>query len=296
MKVKFKILILLFITVMTNSKYTNAQLRLGVFADCQYCNCEPMGSRFYRSSPQKLEECIEQFNREENLEFVVGLGDLIDRDFSSFSTLQPILGQSVHTVHNIPGNHDFEVKEDKLKNVPAVLGLNKTYYTLQNDNWLFIFLNGNEITFNSPNPETVKKAKVMLADLKAAGKPNAYEWNGGMSRKQITWLDQQLQAAKNKSLKIALFCHYPLLPFEAHALWNSEEVLEVLKKYNNVKLWLNGHNHKGNYTKQHGIHFLTHQAMVETENENAFSIFTFSEEKIEVEGFGRESDWELLID
>jgi len=36
--------------------------------------------------------------------------------------------------------------------------------------------------------------------------------------------------------------------------------------------------------------------MVETENKNAFSIFTFSEEKIEVEGFGREPDRILMIE
>jgi len=288
-------LILLFATIMTNNT-TNAQLRLGVFADCQYCDCEPMGSRFYRSSPEKLRECIKHFNSEENLEFVVGLGDLIDRDFSSFDTLQPILEQSVHTIYNIPGNHDFDVEEEKLAKVPDALGLDKTYYTVEKDNWLFIFLNGNEITFNSPNPETVKRAEEMLTKLKTAGKSNAYEWNGGMSRKQINWLEKQLKTAQNINQNVAIFCHYPLLPFEAHALWNSEAVLKVLKKYDHVKLWLNGHNHKGNYTKQHDIHFLTLQGMVETENKNAFSIFTFSEEKIEVEGFGREPDRILMIE
>lgn len=292
---KIVYLILLFAAIMTSNN-TNAQLQLGVFADCQYCDCEPMGSRFYRSSPEKLRNCINQFNREKNLEFVVGLGDLIDRNYSSFDTLQPILDESVHTVYNIPGNHDFEVKEEKLAKVPGALGLDKTFYTIEKNDWLFVFLNGNEISFNSPNSEIVNKAKEMLAELKAAGKPNSYDWNGGMSRQQISWLHQQLKVAENKNQKVALFCHYPLLPLEAHTLWNSEEVLEVLKKYNHVKLWLSGHNHKGNYTRQHGIHFLTLQAMVETKTENAFSILSFSDDKIAVKGFGRESDMELPIE
>lgn len=287
--------ILLLATIMTSNN-TNAQLRLGVFADCQYCDCEPMGSRFYRSSPKKLLECIGRFNREENLAFVIGLGDLIDRNFSGFDTLQPILDQSNHSIYNIPGNHDFEVEKEKLVKVPKALGLEKTYYTVEKDDWLFVFLNGNEITFNSPNPEIVEKAGKMLADLKTAGKPNSYKWNGGMSQQQISWLEKQLKAAENNNQKVAIFCHYPLLPFEAHALWNAEEVLEVLKKYNPIKLWLNGHNHKGNYTKQNGIHFLTLRAMVETETQNAFSIITFSREKIEVDGFGREPDRNLLIE
>jgi predicted phosphodiesterase len=78
------------------------------------------------------------------------------------------------------------------------------------------------------------------------------------------------------------------LPFEAHALWNSEEVLSVLSKFENVKLYLNGHNHAGNYAFQNGIHFVNLKGMVETETENAFSIISFSDKQIEIKGFGRE--------
>lgn len=292
---RYFFLILLFITFMTNNK-SNAQLRLGVFADCQYCNCEPMGSRFYRSSPEKLRECITVFNQEENLGFVVGLGDLIDRDFKSVEDLKPILTRSEHPVYHVLGNHDFEVAKDDLNKIHGALGLENSYYTIEKKDWLFIFLNGNEITLNSPNPEIVTLAEKMLAELKADGKPNSFEWNGGMSQEQIDWLGMQLKAAQNKNLKVALFCHYPLLPYEAHALWNSEEILEVLQKYNNVKLWLNGHNHKGSYVEQNGIHFLTLKAMVETEKQNAFSILSFSNDKIDVKGYGREPNRKLKIE
>jgi hypothetical protein len=64
--------------------HTLSQIKIGVFADCQYCDCETAGSRFYRNSPAKLEECINKFNSVEDIDFIIGLGDLIDRDFSSF--------------------------------------------------------------------------------------------------------------------------------------------------------------------------------------------------------------------
>jgi predicted phosphodiesterase len=81
-----------------------------------------------------------------------------------------------------------------------------------------------------------------------------------------------------------------------HTLWNSEEVLAVLSKFRCVKLYLNGHNHAGNYAFQNGVHFVNLKGMVETENENAFSVITFSDKKIEIKGFGREESRSLIFE
>lgn len=274
------------------STNTPAQIRFGVFADCQYCDCETAGSRFYRNSEAKLNKCINHFNQNEDLCFVAGLGDLIDRDLKSFQPVNAILRSSIHPVFNVPGNHDFDVEEKYLDQIPEKLGFNdhgihQTYHAFEKDGWMVIFLNGNEITFQSNDPEIVAKAQTLFDRVKAEGKPNAYEWNGGMSREQIGWLDEQLQKAGDKKLKTILFCHYPLVPMEAHTLWNAEEVLEVLKKYEGVKLWMNGHNHKGNYMVKQGIHFLTLPGMVETEHQNAFAEVVAAEGFIEIIGYGR---------
>ena len=58
---------------------------------------------------------------------------------------------------------------------------------------------------------------------------------------------------------------------------------------------MNGHNHAGNYAFQHGIHFVNLKGMIETETENAFSVLTFLDEKIEIQGFGREKSRELFF-
>ncbi|MBK6284392.1 MAG: hypothetical protein IPF54_18750 [Draconibacterium sp.] len=58
---------------------------------------------------------------------------------------------------------------------------------------------------------------------------------------------------------------------------------------------MNGHNHAGNYAFQNGIHFVNLKGMVETENENAFSVISFTNETIEIEGFGREESQSLSI-
>ena len=68
-----------------------------------------------------------------------------------------------------------------------------------------------------------------------------------------------------------------------------------LAKSSCVKIYLNGHNHAGNYATQNGIHFVNLKGMVETENENAFSIISFSDKQIEIEGFGREENRILKV-
>jgi len=275
---------------------TVAQVKIGVFADCQYCNCETAGTRFYSNSLVKLEECVSQFNRDKEIDFVVGLGDIIDRDFASFDSVNTILSKSKKPVFQVIGNHDLAVEKEELEQVPAKINLTKTWYSFTKKDWHFIFLNGNDITFHSNNPEIVNQAKEITEKLKSEGKPNYHEWNGGIGPKQMEWFEKELQQAETKNLKVSIFCHYPVLPFEAHALWNSEEVLTVLEKFKCVKIYLNGHNHAGNYTTQNGIHFVNLKGMVETEKENAFSVISFTNEQIEIDGFGREESRNLLFE
>lgn len=287
--------LILILSVVFLSKYAKAQISFGVFADCQYCDCETLNSRFYRDSQQKLENTIDHFNQNEKLEFIVNVGDLIDRDFASFTPLKPILQKSNKTIYHLPGNHDFEVDPEHLTKVPKELGLSKMYYSMVKKGWMFIFLDGTEISVFSADEEKVKLAEEMSAQLKAEGKPNYHLWNGGIGEQQLNWLNKQLQQAKLKNLNVAIFCHYPLLPLESHALWNQAEVLEILNQYTCVKLWMNGHNHSGNYAFQNGIHFITLKGMVETETENAFAEVLFSKKTIEIKGFGQEDSRKLNI-
>lgn len=274
---------------------SHAQIKIGVFADCQYCDCEPTTVRFYRNSLSKLEACINEFNNDKKIDFVVGLGDLIDRDFSSFDAVNMVLQNSKHKVYQVTGNHDLEVDKSYLESVPEQLNMKKTWYTFRKKNWQFIFLDGNEITLNSNDEEIVEEAKLMLEKLTAANQPNNKPWNGGISQKQQNWLIEQLETATRKQRNVILFCHFPLLPLEAHALWNSKEILTIIEKYDCVKAWINGHNHAGNYAEENGIHFINLKGMVDTENENAFSVITFTDKSVEIKGFGREPSRNLTL-
>lgn len=294
MKTKnFLLSIILF--VLTFHLPAQEPVKIGVFADCQYCDCDPGMNRYYRNSLKKMEDCIAEFNSDKEIRFVVGLGDLIDRDFASFEPVINILKKSKRRVYHVTGNHDLEVEKPMLDVVSRKLNMKHTYYTIRRNNWQFIFLDGNEITLKSNDPEIVAKANAWMKKLKEEGKPNGQTWNGGISEKQLQWLEKQLKTAEKKNRNVVLFCHFPLLPETAEVLWNAAEVIPVLEKYNCVKAWINGHNHAGNYAMQNGIHYINLKGMVNTENENAYSIITLTDSRIDIKGFGREVNRSLPV-
>ena len=282
--IRFTFVILIMISFLNKS---TAQYRIGVFADCQYAEQETAINRYYKNSKQKLKDCIEHFNRQ-NLHFVVNLGDLIDKNFSSFDTILPVLSKSKHQIFHVTGNHDLEVEQELIKEVPKKLGLKKNYYSFSENGWRFIFLNGNEISMLSNNEEIKTEAKIMLENLTKKGHPNNQPWDGALGEKQISWLQGQLIKSEKQKEKAVIFCHYPVYPIEKHCLWDYDKVLHTLEKYSCVKLWINGHNHAGNYGKLNACYFVNLRGMVETETQNAFSTITFFEDKIKIEGFGRE--------
>jgi len=113
----FRIFLLLLTTPCLWAGKSEYKFSFGAIADCQYCQGPDRGSRKYKASQEKLKQCVEHFNQE-NLSFVIHLGDFIDRDFSSFDDLLPIY-QSLHAPgYHVLGNHDFEVADEYKKQVP----------------------------------------------------------------------------------------------------------------------------------------------------------------------------------
>jgi manganese-dependent ADP-ribose/CDP-alcohol diphosphatase len=260
----------------------------GVVADVQYCDCEPEGTRIYRSSLSKLREAVNSF-KSDSVHFVVNLGDLIDRDFSSYIPVLNILDSSGLKVYHVTGNHDYSV-DSRYKNKLPVLKHNpKGYYSFVHKNFRFIFLNGNEIsTYSSDNKKSEKKGEELLISMKTNQEINAMEWNGGFSEVQIDWLKKELDSATEVNEKVFLICHFPAVPENIHNLLNYKEVLTLLNGYHNIVAWFNGHNHAGNYGNYNMIHFVTYKGMVETESTNSFAIVDVYRNKLWIRGSGRE--------
>ncbi|WP_162830009.1 alkaline phosphatase PhoX [Amycolatopsis palatopharyngis] len=266
----------------------------GLVADAQYCDCDPKGTRHYRESPAKLAEAAETFNQED-VDFAVQVGDIIDRYKKSFDEILPAWEQVEAPRHNVLGNHDFPVPTDE---VVDILDMPNQYYDFSRDGWRFIVIDTNDIsTYANPDGSAKdKQGENALEVLKWAGDINAQAWNGGVSEEQMTWLQGVLDDSATKGEKVVVLGHMPVEPLNVHNAWNDDAIIQTLEAHDNVVAYFNGHNHAGNYhAERNGIHYVTFQGMVETPDTNAYSVLRVYPNRLEIDRYGREPDRTLQV-
>lgn len=270
----------------------------GVISDVQYADVEAVGSRYYRYSLNKLERSIDFFNGYD-LEFIMHLGDLIDRDFESYEKPLSIFGKSNNKVMYVIGNHEYEIDDKYKPKVNKLLGINKKGYTyFDKGDWRFVILNGMGLSIKSSTEGTESRALAerMFQELKREGAINAFDWNGAIDLEQLKWLDKTLKNAAKKGKRVILFCHLTLLPVNELVLWNHQEVKDLIFKYDHVFAYIGGHEHNGSYVYEKGKHFLAVKGILNaTEDEASCAVVHVYHDKIVFKGFGREEDkeWEL---
>ncbi|ADO43691.1 metallophosphoesterase [Ketogulonicigenium vulgare] len=273
--------------------------RFGLITDPQYAPVVPnaAGVRFYANSLWKLDAAIADLNTHDDLEFVVTLGDIIDRHWESFSHILPVYDKSKHKNHFVLGNHDFDFVPEWLPSVVRTVGMPAPYYHFAVKGVRFIVLDGNDVsTFAPPVGDPRREvAAQRLAALREAGAPNAQSWNGSLSDEQMVWLEACLDAAEAADERVIILCHYPVFPANNHNLWNDQEIVALLARYGNVMAYFNGHNHEGNYGENAGQHFVNFKGMVDTPDTTAYAIISVLDDRIEIEGFGREESRTLMF-
>jgi hypothetical protein len=162
------------------------------------------------------------------------------------------------------------------------------YYDFNVRNWRFIIIDGNDLSYHAWSKTSARyKESVAYHKQLHADKPT---WNGAIGPVQMRWIEEKLQAAEKSGESVVFYGHFPIYPENKHNLWNSKEIMALLEQYPSVVVaWINGHNHAGNYGKKAGIHYLTLHAMV-TKEISSYSILRVFEDRIEVDGFGRQPD------
>jgi predicted phosphodiesterase len=279
----------LLLTAGVQAKTAKPDFSIGAIADCQYAAEPDAPPRLYHTAPGKLKEAVDAFNHEP-LAFVVQLGDFIDRDWQSFDTLLPIASKLRHPWHFVLGNHDFAVDDAQKAQVPAKLAMPARYYSFVQNGWMFVVTDGNGLSSYAWPPGSPEYAHSMAVHTSLY--PDAPLWDGGIDEAQMAWLDRTLTLADKRGLKVMLFSHFPLWPENPHNLWNAPAVMALLDQHSSVKVWLDGHNHEGNYGVRNGIHYLNLKAMLDTP-ETAYARLDFYRDRIIVHGFGRQQSIEL---
>lgn len=264
---------------------------MGAIADCQYADAADAPPRLYRTCPDKLEAAVTTMNGWP-IEQVFYLGDFIDHDWVSYDRLLPIVARSRHPWRFVLGNHDFSVDDVHKRAVPARLGLRHRYYCFAHGDWLFVVTDGNALsTYAWPAGSREDTAGRAAHAALYADKP---EWDGGIDAVQLRWLNRTLARADAKRQKVMILDHFPILPAGRFTLWNAPEVLAIIDRHPSVKVWLNGHDHRGGYAVRTGVHYVTMSAMLD-DGLNAFTRLDFYADRIEVIGFGKQQSLSLSL-
>ena len=260
----------------------------GIITDVHHCDYLPEGTRFYNKSLSKLRYALNTM-KEDSVDFLLNLGDIIDRDFSSYEQVLKLIDSSGLKTYHCLGNHDYSVEPRYKRRIPLPMPDKNGYYSFIQEGFRFIVLNGNELsTYSSLSKAAIKKAEEYIEVLKSEGLINAIDWNGGISMKQLEWLNSQLGEATAGNENVFIFCHFPTYPDNIHNLLNYNDVNAIIGNYHNIITWFSGHNHMGNYGNFNMTHFVTLKGMVETENSNAWSVVEVYRNKIWIKGSGRE--------
>ncbi len=292
--------VILLVTINCNTKKdrtaTFPEFEIGVVSDCQYCNCAATDVRFYKKSPERLAQAVEKLNKYP-LDYTIHLGDFIDQDFSSFDTVAPIWGNLKSDRFHVLGNHDFSVVDSLKPFVLEKMELKERYYSIVRNKCRFIVLDGNDLSVHGAlSAEKKQQTDSLFNLLSAENMPNVEPWNGGLGLEQLNWVENELKLATENMERVGFYCHFPSMDISGrHNLWNYEQFLNLIEKYECVKFYFNGHNHAGGYVQKNGVHYLNFKGMVDTPDSTSFATVAFKKDSIIVTGFGREPSRKLKI-
>ena len=139
------------------NKDASSIIKFGLFADTQYADCPSQNTRYYREALQKLDTCIEYFNRQE-VQFTINLGDITDRKNSDLEVIKQHLSQLNHKIYHLTGNHDYkDITNNSV--LYKQLSMPSEYYSFKKGDWVFIMLNTNEIASYANIAGTPKEKK-----------------------------------------------------------------------------------------------------------------------------------------
>jgi len=239
----------------------------GIIADVQYGDKDTRGARHYREGLDKLKECVGELNKQE-LAFTIQLGDIIDGNKEkTHSDLESVLEEYDKLTmpkYHVVGNHCLTAGKNTLH---QKLDLDKFYYDFTipvAKGWRFVVLDGNDAGY------------------------------GVLGKEQLAWLESRLAHASDNREKVIVFNHFGLLKSAArHRMKTPEPVLKLIDKSGCVVAYFAGHDHRGGYAFQDGIHHVTVKGIVEAPIDNAYAVIEVYSTKLREVGYGKEPSREL---
>jgi 3',5'-cyclic AMP phosphodiesterase CpdA len=260
----------------------------GVISDVQYADHDTAGARAYRDSLSKLGQCSAALKRERP-QFVVHLGDLVDRDAVSLDRILPVWAKVSRPRYLVLGNHDFVVPRDVLV---KRFGMPGSWYDFTARSWRFLVIDGMNLSVSGgwpPSDPHFERGAALLEKLKQEQAPNAQTWNGAAGPEQREWLQRTLADAARKHQRAIVFCHFPALAESCrpeHLLWDHAQVSALLEASPATAAYINGHDHKGGSAQRGGVHYITMPGMVEHDAATACQVVDVYRDRLVVRRAG----------
>jgi len=228
-------------------------VRFGIVTDCHYADADTVGSRYYRLSLDKLDECVEAMNEQE-VDFLVELGDFKDQDspptgqktLSYLRAIESVFCKFDGPAYHVLGNHD----QDSLSKTQFLTNIENKGINPGSSYYSFDF-NGIHIV-------------VLDANYKSDGTDydrGNFDWtDANIPPVELQWLSRDLATSRGA---VIVLVHQLLDGAGSHYINNAAEVRRILEQSGRVLAVFQGHRHDGGYSLIEGIHYYTLKAVVE---------------------------------
>lgn len=230
------------------------RLRFGIIADLHYADIDPSGTRSYRESLAKLEECIKVMNYQ-RADFLVELGDFKDQDkinpaegktLSYLQRIEGVFRKFDGRRYHVLGNHDVDsLSKSQFLKAARNTGIppDQSYYSFAVKGVRFIVLD---------------------ADFRSDGTSydhGHFAWeDANIPAAELDWLKQELTSSSKPAM---IFIHHQLDGEGAYYVKNAAEVRRALESSSRVLAVIQGHRHEGQLNIMNHIPFYTLKAAVE---------------------------------
>lgn len=256
-------------------------VRFAVIADLHLDIKGENGMRMSAESVECLRKMVIDLNAEDNLDFVLVLGDLLlDGELENARVVKKYLDKLNMPSYVICGNHDF-VPPD-----PKKYRAGFTYLTIDE---FVTFFKGHGYD-KSGKRYYVKQIVpgLRLIGLDACLPDNPKHWGGILPQEQMQWLDRQLS---NHADELNLvFMHHNFIrwsedeqpggPMQYFCIDNEREVRKLFSKHANAAaIAISGHRHVGlRYTEENGINYFVVPSI--NSHPMRYSVFTLTPQSI----------------
>lgn len=165
------------------------------------------------------------------------------------------------------------------------------------DKWRLVVLDTTELSGHSMFPQDswqVKESQEYVTSHPCSDDdPHMVFWNGGLTRKQLEWLQKQVSIAEESSTNLIVLAHHQVCLDAArrtHLAWNFRDIFNILSQSPAVRFFFAGHDHIGGYKsyEPEDQHYITMPGLVEApSSSNAFgTLHIYSANHIQLKGHG----------